>query len=110
MGNAHLSGNQWLVLAGFIAFTVIASAALALLPKPDGYLLVIASPFETNSAFHVIANSPAAFVGEGLTPSLALAANSFGYQDGLINALYESGAWLVLDGSLYIACFGGLSV
>ncbi len=81
---------------------IVSLAALA--PKEGQPVLVVASPFYDNSAVKVVLLSKNTTVEYMVLPWMVTASSPVRNKDGLVEDLYSSGAWLVLDAGLVNLC------
>ncbi|MGI9380759.1 MAG: hypothetical protein ACR2OW_14040 [Methyloligellaceae bacterium] len=90
-----------------LIFAAVLSCCLLLLlvqPRPNKPVILVVPPFSTNTAiFQVVARAQTRLLA---AEGAAWAVIVYDEEPELSERLYRSGAWLVLDPTLIVACLG----
>lgn len=106
----------WLAATCFLACGLVATAPLALAPRPGGPVAALFPPWwDASRAFEATVLAQAVMVRAGAWPALVVAADALSARDGSPGAgvarapalgerLRAAGAWLILDPRSLVGC------
>lgn len=90
------------LITGLFAIVVgLAPAALALTPRPDAPLAIVASPWQPGAALRVAAAAGGTLIAASGGGTVAIVRSD---DPAFVDQLFAAGAWLVLDATPVQAC------
>jgi hypothetical protein len=103
---ARTHGAQPLIIAlGLAAASVLSVGALQAVPHDGAQVAAIFSPWSDSAGVMArVAQADGLMVRRGLIDSIVVVQSN---EPGLIGRLYASGAWLVIDPSVFGGCLAG---